>query len=88
MQSYVGHGGVVENSNPPVQYAQPPNIGSSIKDFWRTVGNQARMRPQIIFFIVGYKQAVPYNEIKQFCETELGVVSQGKPVFYFQCCVT
>lgn len=77
MQSYVGHGGVVENNNPLVQYARPPNVGQSIKDFWRAVGNQAKMRPQILFFIVGFKQAVPYNEIKQFCETELGVVSQG-----------
>lgn len=78
MQAYIGHGGVVENNTPLVQHATPPHIGQSIREFWRAVGNQAKLRPQILFFIVPYKQAMPYNEIKQFCETELGCVSQCK----------
>lgn len=86
MQSYIGHGGIVENNNPLVEYAKPPNIGQSIRDFWRNVGNQMKMRPQILFFIVPYKQAVPYNEIKQFCETELGCVSQCALTQHVQRC--
>ena len=76
MGAYTQHGGVVENNNPLIQYAKPPELGGSIREFWRAVGNQSRMRPQILFFIVAHKAPMPYNEIKQFCETELGCVSQ------------
>lgn len=81
MAAYTGHGGIVENNNPLINYATPPSIGKSIQEFWRAVGNQVKMRPQILFFIVPFKQAMPYNEIKQFCETELGCVSQCEYLF-------
>ncbi|KAI5790683.1 Piwi domain-containing protein [Peziza echinospora] len=76
-KTYVSHGGIVENQNPLIEYAQPPNIPETIKTFWKKVGNQANMRPQLIFFIVANKAPMPYNEIKQFCETDLGCVTQG-----------
>ena len=76
-KTYVSHGGIVENPNPLIEYVQPPLIGEPIKAFWKKVGNQANMRPQLLFFIVGSKAPMPYNEIKQFCETDLGCVTQG-----------
>lgn len=82
MASYTGHGGIVVDNDPPISYATPPNIGKSIREFWRVVGNKHEMRPQILFFIVPYKQAMPYNEIKQFCETELGCVSQCESICF------
>lgn len=76
-RTYVSHGGVVENQSPLIEYVQPPHIGEPIKAFWRKVGNQTQTRPQLLFFIVASKAPMPYNEIKQFCETELGCVTQG-----------
>ncbi|KAF8464244.1 Piwi domain-containing protein [Kalaharituber pfeilii] len=78
MNSYSQHGGVIENNNPIVQYVTPSksNIQKSIREFWTQVGNQMKMRPQILFFIIPFKTSMPYNEIKHFCETELGCVSQ------------
>ncbi|KAF8464167.1 Piwi domain-containing protein [Kalaharituber pfeilii] len=86
MNSYSQHGGAVENNNPIVQYATPPNVQKSIQDFWTQVGNQVQMRPQILFFIVPYKTSMPYNEIKHYCETELGCVSQCTLVAQAQQC--
>lgn len=75
-QSYVQHGGTVTWNNPPVSYAAPPSVSQTVKDFYNMVGNRYKRKPDILFFIMERKSTHPYSEIKQFCETNLGVVSQ------------
>lgn len=75
-RTYASHGGDVTWNNPPVGYASPPSVSSTVRDFYNLVGNKYKRKPDILFFVMERKSTHPYSEIKQFCETNLGVVSQ------------
>jgi len=75
--SYTGHGGQVQNTQPPIMYMNASrSIDTSIREFYNATGNKVNAKPQILFFVLTMKSAQPYNTIKAYCDTDLGVVSQ------------
>lgn len=76
---YTTHGGSVENKNPPILYAtHGVPIEQNVNELYTRAGNQMKERPQLLVFILRQKSTHPYNQIKAFCDTKLGVVSQCK----------
>ena len=77
VQVYIGHGGQVQNKEPIIMYADPKkSVGTNIFELYKKAGNQVQAKPQMLFFVLSAKSPQPYNEIKAFCELNIGVVSQ------------
>jgi len=74
--TWVAHGGVVENPKPHIMYANTMQVDVNCNELYRATGNAFNSRPQILFFILQQKSAQPYNDIKSFCDTKIGMVSQ------------
>lgn len=75
--TYAQHGGSVEIKDPPIMYADPKKaVGTSIFELYKKAGNKVNSKPQMLFFILAQKSTLPYNEIKAFCELNIGLVSQ------------
>src|SRR5690606_1749254 len=73
--TWVAHGGVVENPRPHIMYANTMQVDVNCNELYRATGNAFNARPQILFFILSQKSQQPYNDIKQFCDTKIGIVS-------------
>ena len=72
---FQGHGGVIQNKQPSiVKVGVHP--GEAVEKCWLAAGNQSKARPQILFFIMGWKELNIYNRIKKSCDCRYGVVSQ------------
>lgn len=72
---YRGHGGIVENTNPPI-IAGVPDDANAITAVWKAAGDQVHMRPQMLMVIVSNKSAEIYNRVKKSCDCRYGVMSQ------------
>ena len=72
---YRGHGGVVENLNPPVTGGVPDDA-KAIEAGFMQAGNAVRMRPQLLLVILSNKSAEVYNRVKKSCDCRYGVMSQ------------
>ena len=72
---YRGHGGRVENPNPPV-IGGVADTAEAIHKTFLAAGNQVQMRPQMIMVILPNKNAEVYNRVKRNCDVRFGVMSQ------------
>lgn len=72
---YRGHGGIVENTNPPI-IGGVPDDANAITAIWKAAGDQVKMRPQMLMVIVSNKSAEIYNRVKKSCDCRYGVMSQ------------
>jgi eukaryotic translation initiation factor 2C len=72
---YKGHGGRVENPNPPV-VSGIPDIANALYQTFQNAGNQTQMRPQMIMVVLPNKNAESYNRVKRNCDVRFGVMSQ------------
>lgn len=72
---YRGHGGIVENTNPPIIGGIPDNA-KAIESVFHAAGNQMNMRPQMLMVIMSNKSADIYNRVKKSCDCRYGVMSQ------------
>lgn len=89
IETYVGHGGQVENTN-PVVIGGINDEGKAVETVWLAAGNQctvapillkeikadyaAKLRPQLLVFMVPNRSG--YLRIKKSCDCRYGVVSQ------------
>lgn len=75
--TYNTHGGVIETKDPPIMYADPKKApGTNIFELYKKAGNKVNAKPQILFFVLMGKAPQPYNDIKAYCDLNIGVVSQ------------
>ena len=72
---YRGHGGQVENMNPPV-IGGVQDDAKALEQGFLTAGNQVKMRPQMLMVILSNKSAEIYNRVKKNCDCRWGVMSQ------------
>ena len=63
------------NERPAITLAGP-DLATSVIECFNAAGNQARLRPQILFFICHVKDPDEYNRIKKSCDCRFGVMSQ------------
>jgi eukaryotic translation initiation factor 2C len=71
------HGGLVVQKDIPVMYADPSKaVGTNIFELYKKAGNITNSKPQILFFVLMQRATQPYNDIKAYCDTMIGVVSQ------------
>jgi len=86
VQTYVGHGGKVENRNPAV-YIQQRNedIPACIVNARNAAGNQASAMPQILFYVLPGRDSFMYERIKKNTECRFAMVSQCKSLPILPC---
>ncbi|KAF8250164.1 Piwi-domain-containing protein [Wilcoxina mikolae CBS 423.85] len=71
------HGGHVVHKDPPIMYADANKApGNNLFELYKKSGNKVNMKPQILFIILPAKSTQPYNDIKAYCDIQLGVPSQ------------
>lgn len=51
-------------------------VGTNIFELFKKSGNKMNMKPQVLVFVLQQKSSQPYNEIKSYCDTQIGVASQ------------
>ena len=77
---YKGHGGRVENPNPLIlefnNTRSREEYGASIQRMFTETGQTFKAAPQIMLFIVRNKVTQPYETLKCYADTVLGVPSQ------------
>ncbi|KAI9845055.1 MAG: hypothetical protein M1838_001912 [Thelocarpon superellum] len=76
INSYIGHGGRVENKEPFVIEAGGENAANAVEVTYQGAGNQSNKRPQLLFFVLPSKDTPLYLRIKRSCDCRYGVVSQ------------
>ncbi|ESZ91253.1 hypothetical protein SBOR_8346 [Sclerotinia borealis F-4128] len=78
IQTYIGHGGKVQNKNPPiVPCANKVEMIADGVQYARTqAGQQTKQTPQILFFILGGRDSFIYERFKKNNECRFGMVSQ------------
>ncbi|KAI9771459.1 MAG: hypothetical protein M1840_002079 [Geoglossum simile] len=77
VNTYISHGGIVENKSPFVQYASKTvDIPENVNSVYQGACNQVKSRCQILMIIVDRKLSWLYLRIKRTTDTVLGVVSQ------------
>jgi eukaryotic translation initiation factor 2C len=75
--SIVGHGGFIGAKTPCVVYANINMAPSgNVHDLYIQTGNKFKMRPQLLFFLLKAKSPQPYNDIKCYADTQIGVITQ------------
>ena len=72
---YRGHGGRVENVNPPI-VGEVADDAKAIEKVFLDAGNQVKMRPQMLMVILSNKSTEIYNRVKKSCDCRWGVMSQ------------
>jgi len=72
--AYKGHGGNVQNHNPVI--IQASEIVKGVEDTYLGAGNAAKMRPQMLVFILPDKNADSYWRIKKSADCRYGIMSQ------------
>ena len=74
---YTQHGGKVKNPR-PVILPSGANVdgGKMVENLWQQTGNQSNMRPQMLMFVLPFREAKLYNRLKKSCDCRFGVVSQ------------
>ena len=79
VQTYIGHGGKVENRN-PVIYNSPrgEDIPVTVVNARNAIGNQANLLPQIIFYVLPGRDSFMYERLKKNTECRFAMVSQCK----------
>ncbi|KAH8819457.1 eukaryotic translation initiation factor-like protein 2C 2 [Xylogone sp. PMI_703] len=81
MQVYIGHGGVITNKEPLIWDGSgtrwtEDNYGEQVAQAHRAIGNQAKMAPQIIFYVLPDRNSFHYERLKKGNDCRFAVVSQ------------
>lgn len=70
---------LIMTQDPPIMYADAGKaVASNMFELYKKSGNKANMKPQILFVILPAKSAQPYNDIKAYCDIQLGIATQCK----------
>ena len=74
---YTQHGGRVVNPRPIIVPSGPNNDGGKmVEALWNATGNANQARPQMLMFVLLFKEIALYTRIKKSCDCRYGVVSQ------------
>jgi eukaryotic translation initiation factor 2C len=77
IKSITVHGGQVVSKDPVIMYADwKKSVGINTFELYKKAGNKVNQKPQLLFFILSQKASQPYNDIKSYCDTHLGIPSQ------------
>ena len=80
IQTYIGHGGRVQNRNPVVHiHSKGQDLGEAVAAARTATGNQAKLLPQILFFVLPGRDSFMYERLKKNMECRFAMVSQSKP---------
>ena len=75
LKLYRGHGGVVQETDPPI-LGGIPDTSKAIETAFYAAGNKAQLRPQMLLIVVTNRSAFIYERVKRNCDCRWGVVSQ------------
>ncbi|KAI9759848.1 MAG: Histone chaperone asf1 [Chaenotheca gracillima] len=75
IKAYVGHGGRVENRDPPI-LTGVTDAAKGVNDLFQLIGNTYKERPQIMIFILPDRTPFHYLRVKKSADCRFGVVSQ------------
>ncbi|KAG8529183.1 uncharacterized protein KY384_005818 [Bacidia gigantensis] len=75
IKTYRGHGGIVDNAQPPI-IGGVPDIAKAIEGCFYAAGNAAKKRPQIMFVVVSNIDKNVYERVKKNLDCKWGIVSQ------------
>ena len=79
IQTYIGHGGRVENRNPIIYTSQRgQELGDAVVAARMAAGNQSQALPQILFFVMPGRDSFMYERLKKNMECRFAMVSQSK----------
>jgi eukaryotic translation initiation factor 2C len=79
IQTYIGHGGKVENRNPVIyNQGRGEDIPTCVSNARNAAGNQAKFLPQIMFYVLGGRDSFMYERLKKNTECRFAMVSQCK----------
>ena len=74
---YQGHGGIVTQKDPVIMYADlAKGVSQNLFEMFKKTGNKVNKKPQILCIILPQKSSYPYNDIKAYCDVNIGVPSQ------------
>lgn len=77
IQTYVGHGGRVENKNPAIYMGgRNQDMAEVVVDTRKKAGDQAKMAPQILLFVMPGRDSWMYERLKKNNECRFAMVSQ------------
>lgn len=77
IQSYIGHGGNVVNKTPVVYIAtRGEEISDTVTNLRTATGNQSKMEPQILLYVLPGRDSFLYERCKKNNEVRYGHVSQ------------
>lgn len=72
---YTGHGGRIETKQ-PVMHLAGEDPGRAVEEIYQKTGNQFKLIPQLLVFILPDRTATTYGRIKKSAECRYGVVTQ------------
>ena len=75
LKLYRGHGGVVQETDPPI-IGGVPDTSKAIETAFYAAGNKAKLRPQMLLVIATNRSANVYERVKKNCDCRWGIVSQ------------
>ena len=79
MQTYVGHGGVIQNKQPVVTIGnRGEDIGELVLRTRKEVGTQTKSSPQIIFYILPGRDSFMYERLKKNMDCRWAIPSQSR----------
>ena len=72
---YRGHGGNVEEHDPPI-VDNVANAADALAKAFSLAGDKHKVRPQMLMVILPAKDSEMYNRVKKNCDCRFGVMSQ------------
>ena len=75
MNLYRGHGGIIENTNPPI-IGGIADTADAIHKTFLSAGDQVMIRPQMLLIILPNRSSETYVRVKRNCDCRFGVMSQ------------
>ncbi|PSS06975.1 hypothetical protein M430DRAFT_271769 [Amorphotheca resinae ATCC 22711] len=85
VQTYMNHGGRVENRNPTIYIARKgEDLAFSVAAARNMAGNQANCLPQILLFVLPGRDSFMYERLKRNMECRFAMVSQMLNVAHVQ----
>jgi eukaryotic translation initiation factor 2C len=76
IDTYIGHGGRIENKNPTIINNGRADLAQTVADSRNAVGKAANANPQIIFYVLPGRDSMVYERLKRSMECRFGLVSQ------------
>ncbi|KAI1004889.1 hypothetical protein K3495_g3326 [Podosphaera aphanis] len=85
VQTYIGHGGKIENRSPVIyRHSRNEPLPEAVAKVRNLAGNQAKLIPQILLYIMPSRDSFQYERLKKNNEIRFSMVSQCVNVAHVQ----